>query len=162
MSVLSDAIEAFLIRQIESSDSAVQLRRGELAQMFGCAPSQINYVLSTRFTPAHGYLIESQRGGGGYIRIIRVRQDDGDEMLSDAMERCISPVTEYECKAMLQNLMYASVITPREASVMASVLSEQQLRKLTTDTTSVRSDLFLRMLAALRIQRKKEQEHGTV
>jgi len=162
MSILSDAIETFLLNQLEASNYAIQVRRGELAQRFGCAPSQINYVLSTRFSPAHGYLIESQRGGGGYIRIIRVQHDDADQMLSDAMERCIRPIEEYEAKAMLHNLIRSGFMSAREAGIMISVLSEEQLRKLAADPASLRSDLFIRMLAALRIQRKKEQEHGAV
>lgn len=162
MSVLSDAIEAFLISQMNNPEHEVQVRRGELAQRFGCAPSQINYVLSTRFTPAHGYLIESQRGGGGYIRIIRVPRDDGDAMLSDAMEHCLAPITESQARGMVQNLLGWGFITGREAAVMASVLTDSHLKKVSEDADSLRSDLFIRMLAALRIQRKKENDHGTL
>ena len=74
MAQLSDAIEQF-IKELMDQEAQIELRRNELAHHFGCAPSQINYVLATRFTPDHGYIIESRRGGGGYIRIFRMAQD---------------------------------------------------------------------------------------
>ena len=72
MRLLSDSIEDFikaLMEDEQDQQQAIELRRNELAEHFQCAPSQINYVLATRFTPDHGYVIESRRGGGGYIRI---------------------------------------------------------------------------------------------
>ena len=70
---ISDLITAEILRMLdESEENKAEIQRNELAGILGCAPSQINYVLSSRFTPEHGYIIESQRGGGGYIRIKRV------------------------------------------------------------------------------------------
>ena len=67
---LSDKIEAFITELLkEDSSEWLELRRNELASIFGCAPSQINYVISTRFSPEHGYIVESRRGGGGYLKI---------------------------------------------------------------------------------------------
>ena len=71
---LSDSIETFIKTLLAEDEPEVELKRNELAEYFGCAPSQINYVLATRFSPDHGYLIESRRGGGGYIRIVRIVQ----------------------------------------------------------------------------------------
>ena len=76
MAQLSNEIEKF-IKDLMEDDSQVELKRNELAQHFGCAPSQINYVLATRFTIDHGYVIESRRGGGGYVHIVRMRQESG-------------------------------------------------------------------------------------
>ena len=71
---LSDNIEAFIKAMLQDEEEeSCELKRNELAAYFHCAPSQINYVLSTRFTPDHGYVTSSQRGGGGYIRIVRIR-----------------------------------------------------------------------------------------
>ena len=67
---LSDSIESFIKTLITQEEPEVELKRNELAEYLGCAPSQINYVLATRFSPDHGYIIESRRGGGGYIRIV--------------------------------------------------------------------------------------------
>ena len=69
---LSDTIESFIKEMMRQEEQGVELKRNELAEYFGCAPSQINYVLSTRFTPDAGYMVESRRGGGGYIRIVQV------------------------------------------------------------------------------------------
>ena len=70
---LADAIENFIIRQLlEDSEDTVLVQRNELADKLSCAPSQISYVISTRFTPEKGYLVESRRGSGGFVRIVRV------------------------------------------------------------------------------------------
>ena len=71
MANISDIIEEFILRQLQD-DETINLSRRELADFFNCAPSQINYVLSTRFTTPRGYIVESHRGGGGYIKLVRV------------------------------------------------------------------------------------------
>ena len=84
MRLLSDSIEDFikaLMEDEQDQQQAIELRRNELAEHFQCAPSQINYVLATRFTPDHGYVIESRRGGGGYIRILRLAATRRVELL---------------------------------------------------------------------------------
>ena len=73
---LSNSI-AQMILQMLDQDGATEIQRNEFAQLMGCVPSQINYVLSSRFTPEQGYIVESRRGGGGYIRIRRVNLDRG-------------------------------------------------------------------------------------
>ena len=88
MAQLSDSIEQF-IKELMSDDAHIELRRNELAQHFGCAPSQINYVLATRFSVDHGYIIESRRGGGGYVRIVRM-QNRGEKNFLDTLRRPIS------------------------------------------------------------------------
>ena len=75
MARLSDVIEEFIKSLLKESEGQLELQRNELADFFECAPSQINYVLATRFTLNHGYYIESRRGGGGYIRIVRLDVD---------------------------------------------------------------------------------------
>ena len=80
MSNISDIIEEFILQQLEDSDN-IDLSRNELANFFSCAPSQINYVLSTRFTAPKGYIVESHRGGGGFIRLIRVNYEKNDETI---------------------------------------------------------------------------------
>lgn len=71
----SDMIARFIQAELEEANGVLELQRSDLAQRFGCVPSQINYVMSTRFSPEHGYIVESRRGGGGYIRITRVQVD---------------------------------------------------------------------------------------
>ncbi|MGI5970989.1 MAG: CtsR family transcriptional regulator, partial [Oscillospiraceae bacterium] len=72
---ISDMIAGFILQVLEGTDGVAELQRSELAQRFNCVPSQINYVISTRFSPEHGYIVESRRGGGGYIRIRRVQYE---------------------------------------------------------------------------------------
>ena len=79
---LSDSIEQFIKDLLNEEATEVELKRNELAEYFGCAPSQINYVLATRFSPDHGYLTESRRGGGGYIRIVRAAKRSGSRSTS--------------------------------------------------------------------------------
>ena len=79
---MSDTIADFILDCLSSGGGVAELQRRGLAERFSCVPSQINYVIETRFTPENGYLVESRRGGGGYIRIVRV-QDDKERMLLD-------------------------------------------------------------------------------
>ena len=72
---ISDIIAGFIQQELDQAGGALELQRSDLAQRFNCVPSQINYVMSTRFSPEHGYIVESRRGGGGYIRITRVQVD---------------------------------------------------------------------------------------
>ena len=72
---ISDLIAGFIQDALDEANGVLELQRSDLAQRFGCVPSQINYVMSTRFSPEHGYIVESRRGGGGYIRIRRVQMD---------------------------------------------------------------------------------------
>lgn len=75
MAILSDSIEQFIKSLLEEYDEMIELQRNELANYFSCAPSQINYVLATRFSPEKGYYVESKRGGGGYIKLVRIDTD---------------------------------------------------------------------------------------
>ena len=84
---LSDTIEQFIKTMLQQGQPEIELKRNELAEYFHCAPSQINYVLATRFTPDHGYVISSQRGGGGCIRIVRVCHGNGEHITYLLRER---------------------------------------------------------------------------
>ena len=78
---LSNLIEEFIKEMMSEENGAIELKRNELASRFGCVPSQINYVISTRFSPERGYIVESRRGGGGYIKITRVAPKAGNMMM---------------------------------------------------------------------------------
>ena len=91
---LSDSIETFIKALLAEDEQSVELKRNELAEYFGCAPSQINYVLATRFTLDDGYVIESRRGGGGYIRIVRVMGSDQQQLMYLINERIGQSITE--------------------------------------------------------------------
>ena len=126
MAQLSDPIEQFIMELLEG-DAQVELRRNELAQHFGCAPSQINYVLATRFSVDHGYIIESRRGGGGYIRIVRMRERSPETLLSAILERIGNSISEENAAALISTLMERNIVTKNEALLMRSAVGRNAL-----------------------------------
>ena len=124
---LSDSIEQFIKELLNEESTEVELKRNELAEYFGCAPSQINYVLATRFSPDHGYLTESRRGGGGYIRIVRVVQSGSQRLLYLVNERIGETLSEEECLRLISQLKDQQLVTAQEASLMAASVSTRAL-----------------------------------
>lgn len=107
---LSDSIESFIKMLMEEGDPQVELKRNELAEYFGCAPSQINYVLATRFSPEQGYVIESRRGGGGYIRIVRVMYPAGQQMMQLINTRIGDSISEGDARRIISQLAEREVL----------------------------------------------------
>ena len=124
---LSDTIEQFIKTMLTQEETQIELRRNELAEYFGCAPSQINYVLSTRFTPDHGYIIESRRGGGGCIRIVRIQQSASEHLLYLIHQRIGESITETECSHLITQLLERKLVTSTEAQLMRAAVSSQAL-----------------------------------
>lgn len=124
---LSDAIEQFIKTMLTQEAPEVELKRNELAEYFNCAPSQINYVLATRFTPDHGYIIESRRGGGGYIRIFRMAQDTSEHLLYLLHQRVGDSIDALAASHLVQQLQEREVVTKGEAAMMNAALSAQAL-----------------------------------
>ena len=116
---LSDAIEQFIKTMLTQEAPEVELKRNELAEYFNCAPSQINYVLATRFTPDHGYIIESRRGGGGYIRIFRMTQDTSEHLLYLLHERVGDSIDALAASHLVQQLRERELVTDGEAAMMS-------------------------------------------
>ena len=125
MRLLSDSIEEFIKALMEDETHEIELRRNELAEHFGCAPSQINYVLATRFTPDHGYVIESRRGGGGYIRIMRMRTTSREALLQSLYQRVGMSISAADASRIVDHLKAEKIVTPEEASLMLAALSPQ-------------------------------------
>ncbi|HNW86529.1 MAG TPA: CtsR family transcriptional regulator [Candidatus Limiplasma sp.] len=121
---LSDAIEKFIKTMLTQDEQEVELKRNELAQYFNCAPSQINYVLATRFTPDHGYLIESRRGGGGYIRIFRMEQDTSEQLVYLLHERVGDTISSLEAEHLITQLKERDLISCDEAAIMKAAVCE--------------------------------------
>ena len=124
---LSDSIEQFIKELLNEEATEVELKRNELAEYFGCAPSQINYVLATRFSPDHGYLTESRRGGGGYIRIVRVVQSGSQRLMYLVNDRIGDSLGEEECLRLITQLKEQRIVTADEAALMASAISTRAL-----------------------------------
>ena len=125
---VSDVIATFICERIDSGgDGCAELQRTELATRFGCVPSQINYVISTRFSPEHGYIVESRRGGGGYIRIRKVRQSQ-DQLVMYTVNAVGAQISFSLAKALLSNLLDAGAINLQIARLIESALAESTLR----------------------------------
>ena len=124
---ISDIIAGFIDEMLSDTGGTAELQRAELASRFNCVPSQINYVISTRFSPEHGYIVESRRGGGGYIRIKRVVM--GSEMLImhtiNAIGERVDPNT---AAALIANLRQSKAISEEEARLIMSAIGNNALR----------------------------------
>ncbi len=124
---LSDTIEAFIKVMLSQEEQEVELKRNELAEYFRCAPSQINYVLSTRFTPDHGYVIESRRGGGGCIRIVRLQHEEGEYLNYLVNERIGDSIDQKAAQILLGRLAEDGNVTRDEAKLMYSAITSEAL-----------------------------------
>ena len=128
---ISDLIASFISEMMDESDGTAELQRIELASRFGCVPSQINYVISTRFSPERGYIVESRRGGGGYIRIRRV-QTDPKLLLMHTVNAIGDEIDLRSALALVANALDSGAIDERSAAVMEAALSENSLRAVPT------------------------------
>ena len=148
---LSDSIEQFIKELLNEEATEVELKRNELAEYFGCAPSQINYVLATRFSPDHGYLTESRRGGGGYIRIVRVVQAGSQRLMYLVNDRIGDSLSEEECLRLISQLKEQRIVTADEAALMASALSTRALSVPVPDAlkSAMRAKMMKSMLMTI-------------
>ena len=125
MQNLSHDIEMHILELMGADDEAfIELRRKELAEAFGCVPSQINYVLRSRFSPEHGYLIESRRGGKGYIRIIRINYETPEEKIDHIEDIIGNSISIREAQRVLEMLQSKELITARERLLIEIALRE--------------------------------------
>ncbi|MDO4618897.1 MAG: CtsR family transcriptional regulator [Clostridia bacterium] len=115
---MSDRIEAFICELLREDDGWVEIGRNELAEFFGCVPSQINYVMSTRFTPSRGYIIESRRGGGGYLKIKKILPETY-EILSAIGNR----IDKENAKTVVLNLLSLGIIEKSTARILSNILA---------------------------------------
>lgn len=149
MRPLSDMIERFIKALMEEDETQVELKRNELAEHFQCAPSQINYVLATRFTPDHGYVIESRRGGGGYIRIVRITHTSETELLAQMYERVGTEINQNDAMRMIQRLQEAQIVTMEEAQLMHAALTPSGVPLPLSMKDALRAGTLRSMLLAL-------------
>lgn len=147
--MLADVIANMIEEMLNESNGVLELRRNEMATRLGCVPSQISYVITSRFTPEKGYLIESRRGGGGGIRIIK-KQMQKDEYLMHFFYAIGDDTDERTVKAYLSNLMGNGLISEREAQLVSAAVSDSALSDLPpTMRNSVRAQIFRHILLSL-------------
>lgn len=124
--LLSDHIARLINEMLEEGGGQAEVRRNDLAAKLGCVPSQINYVITSRFTPERGYVTESRRGGGGYIRIVRVQMSK-NEYLMHFFQAAGREISESEARAYLTNLVEHGCMTAREAAVTMQAMSAAEV-----------------------------------
>ena len=143
---ISDLIASFIRDSLEDADGVLELQRNDLAERFHCVPSQINYVMSTRFSPEHGYIVESRRGGGGYIRITRV-QVDRPTLLMSVINSIGESIDAQSAAAIVRNLTDADALGAEAANLLLSALSDAALRSVPSARRgALRADLMRQML----------------
>ena len=147
---ISNIIERFIKEMLEAAeDGIIEIGRNDLAEQFGCAPSQINYVLTTRFTPYKGYYIESRRGGGGYIKIIKVGIEE-DEGMEDLIINAIGEsITKNKAYHIIEGLREEQIITIREEGLMKASIEDIALQRATGGRNQLRADILKNMLLIL-------------
>ncbi|MBQ6848068.1 MAG: CtsR family transcriptional regulator [Clostridia bacterium] len=127
---ISDLITKEILKMLsESNENTAEIQRNELAGTIGCAPSQINYVLSSRFTPEHGYIIESRRGGGGYIKIKRVTLSHSSALMHiiNSIGNSIDALTT---RIVLENCIESGLISREVVRLMAAALGEKVMQEI--------------------------------
>lgn len=149
MSVLSDTIEKFIKELMSEYEDKIDLQRNELAQHFNCAPSQINYVLATRFTPDRGYITESRRGGGGYIRVVRLKVDKSDHLFLLVTNRIGDEITKRDAEDIIMRLKESSAVTNNEAAIMNAAISAKALNMPVVLKDRVRASILKQMVLVL-------------
>lgn len=149
---ISDIIEAYL-KEILGDSAQIEIRRSEIANHFDVVPSQINYVIKTRFTIQNGYLVKSKRGGGGYIRIERVNLLDNIDVLNSLIQTIGDSIRERDAFAIVQTLYDEEVITQREGDLMLVALAKQTLDVGDTDIEArLRARVLISLLNRLRYE----------
>ena len=145
---ISDIIAGFIQQELEEAGGALELQRSDLAQRFNCVPSQINYVMSTRFSPERGYIVESRRGGGGggYIRITRV-QVDRQTLLMHVINSIGGTLDHASARAITQNLVESEAISRELGQALLSATGEQALHSVAKEQrNTLRADIFKQIL----------------
>ena len=144
---ISDLIASFLQSCLdETGDGVLEVQRGELAQRFNCVPSQINYVMSTRFSPERGYIVESRRGGNGYIRITRVRVDR-ETLLMHVINSLGDQVDLPSARAILGNLSESGALSEDLARTLLAAVGDKALAAVPRNLRDqVRADVLKNVL----------------
>ncbi len=139
-------IIAAMISDMLDADGSTEIQRNELAQKIGCVPSQINYVISSRFTPEQGYIVESRRGGGGYIRITRAKYDI-NSLKMHLVNSVGGSIDEGACRAHIKNLFERELIDEKTAKLMLSALGGSAYRDIPREyADKVRASIFKQII----------------
>ena len=129
-------------------DDFIELSRNDLAKFFSCVPSQINYVLNTRFTVNRGFVVESQRGGGGYIKVLRV-QDNNTNFLNNVLNLCNQPINYTQACQIIQNMLDKNILTEQESRLIKSAVSVRALNNPINIDNVLRANILKQVIIEL-------------
>lgn len=144
---ISDIIEEFIMNSLDDGQF-IELSRNDLAKFFSCVPSQINYVLNTRFTVNRGFVVESQRGGGGFIKVLRV-QDNNNNFLNNVLNRCVQPLSVLEANQIISQMQERKLVTNREAEIIKSAISVKALNNPINIDNQLRANILKQVIIEL-------------
>ncbi len=146
---ISDLIEEVIKELMDEEDGVAVFQRNELAGRLNCVPSQINYVINSRFTNDHGYIVESRRGGGGSIKITRVRMDRTGYLMH-IVSSIGNVITQQEAMMFIKNLIDYQSVTQKEGLLMASAISDKVLRVIPQPARdNIRANIFKNMIVSI-------------
>ncbi len=145
---MSDVIEEFIKELMKEEDDFIEIKRNELAEHFNCVPSQINYVISTRFRPAQGYYVESRRGGGGHIRIKKI-SNNKNNYLMHIITNMEDEITARESDVLISDLLSDGTINNNEAKLLKVATSDNVLIVPQNTKDKLRANIFKNMLLNL-------------
>ena len=147
---MSDLITEEILRLISNSEiNTAEIQRNELAAIIGCVPSQINYVLSSRFTPEHGFIIESRRGGGGYIRIKRVMMSQSSALMH-IVNSVGDSIDSMSVRIVIENCLEAGLINSPSAALISAAVSPRVMQRVPVEVRDkLRAAIIKQMLMTL-------------
>lgn len=146
---MSDRIEAFILELLKEDDDWLEIGRNELASVFNCVPSQINYVIATRFGPERGYLVESRRGGGGCLRIRRL-VNTGNSLIRDTMANIGDSVDLKSAVSIVNYLAAEGEIDEKSKALILAAIGEKSIPQSTgAKRDALRAGILKNMLAVL-------------
>ena len=155
MSSLARQIEEYIKMLLEQENAGViELQRNMLSEYFHCVPSQINYVLSTRFTPVQGYMVETRRGGGGYVRIVSLQLEDDTDLQDVLTEAVGDSLSQSNSEGLTEYLYQQGIISQREMILLNGILKDRVLSGLDkTQRDRARASMMQHLLAMLNMMR---------
>lgn len=146
---MSDLVARYITEMLDEQGGNAEIQRNELAGTLGCVPSQINYVITSRFTPEQGYIVESRRGGGGYIRITRISMDR-DTAVMHIVNSIGASLDGSTANAMIKNMVEQNIIDAKTARLMMAALSDRCFAGIPYDMRdSIRAAMFKNMMLTL-------------
>ena len=150
MARLVDVIEEMIKQLVDENNGSCTINRSQLAEKANCVPSQVTYVLSTRFSSGNGYIVESRRGGGGQITITRARYMTGADYLHQMMDSVGDDMTQQQAKNLLTSAVSCGAISAKEGTLIMSAVSDRALANVEPDVRSVvRADILKNAILAL-------------